>query len=163
MIESISEKAIEDPEAQATRKESQRKKKEKIGQEDEHLSRPRAFSNVSSGQTSRNRVVNKVAQMTSIIWDEFFLCDPRSDKIPNKDCPCGECFEKYADMLDELLLEKDRILSSAKFKAIPPHIIFFCQSLQRAAQDKFKDRTKTLIAEFLFDKWLLKALSEDGH
>ena len=55
------------------------------------------------------------------------------------------------------------INTSAKCKAIPQHIIFFCKQLYGKVVDKFPARADTVIGEFLFDKWILKALCEDAN
>ena len=66
-------------------------------------------------------------------------------------------------MLDQLLHEKPKITTSAKYRAIPSHILFFCQTLHSLAKEKFEMRADSVVAEFLFDRWLIKALCEDGN
>jgi len=51
----------------------------------------------------------------------------------------------------------------AKSKAIPKAIVNFCQVLNQKLKAKFGKRGEGVIAEFLFDRWLLKALCDDGN
>ena len=99
----------------------------------------------------------------SLIWDELYFCEPRSELIRNGSCPCGKCFDKSTDMLDEFLSEEKLTATSAKCRAIPPHIIFFCQHLHSLIEDKFPQCADTVVADFLFNRWILKALCEDGN
>ena len=96
--------------------------------EDQNFGRSRAHSNVTGTSTasSNKRLKNKVCELIKLIWDEFILCDPRSANKETQECPCGVCFSDL--LFDELLnggpdLE---IPTSAKCKAIPAHLVFFC-------------------------------------
>ena len=78
-IEDISERAVEDSNVSAARRETVNKLKAKIGsQSEEHLqARERSMSENTIGQSSQSnkRVKKRVAQLTGLIWDELYLGD----------------------------------------------------------------------------------------
>ena len=116
-----------------------------------------------SGGSSNKRILTKVSILTRLIWDEFFLCDPTSEKIADQKCPCENCF---SDELIDLLEEVPRNVqssTSAKCKAISQHIVFFCKQLHDEVVQKFPVRANSVTAEFLFSKWLLTALCNDAN
>ena len=47
--------------------------------------RPRmnSFTLGDSSDTSVNRVKNRLGNLTRLIWDEFYLCDPAKAKVEN--------------------------------------------------------------------------------
>ena len=51
----------------------------------------------------------------------------------------------------------------AKCRAIPTHFVFFCQNLHKEVKKKFEIHADTIVAEFLFSKWLFKALEHDAN
>ena len=83
----------------------------------------------------------KLAELVGLIWDELYTSDQARVKKDNLDGP---------------------IDARAKCKMIPVQIKFFCQTLYSSVKQKFPDRAEGVISEFLFDKWLLKALCDDG-
>jgi len=44
-----------------------------------------------------------VANLVKLVWDEFYLCDPKGAKLGDKKCACGNC---HVDDLMDLLIEK---------------------------------------------------------
>lgn len=124
-MESISEKAVEEADAMQARHQCIRVRQTLIGRQfdnavlesEQILGRERSVSSVSSNDGSNKRVKRQVANLTKLIWDEFYLCDPLSEKHADLECPCGDC---HTDDLDMLLGGKEtEINTSAKCKAIP--------------------------------------------
>ena len=95
------------------------------------------------------QVTSKLAEYVGLIWDEFFLCDPSKKTIF---CPCQQCHN-----------EKGGVSVRSKCKMIPMAIKHFCQELFKSVDLKFPMRSEGIISEFLFDRWLLKALCDDGN
>ena len=104
---------------------------------------------------------SKVVKLVQLIWDELYLCDPES--TDGTSCSCGKCFDDQIDLLDELLSEKKQTASSAKCRAIPPHVVFFCQNLHGLIAEKFPENADSVVADFLFDRWIMKEVCEDGN
>ena len=46
---------------------------------------------------------------------------------------------------------------------IPYAIRNFCRELYTSTQKKFPQRSEGIVAEFVFERWLLKALCDDGN
>ena len=81
-----------------------------------------------SSQESNKRAKSRVANLAGLLWDEFFLCDPGSEMNAERmSCPCGQCFEQDTDILEHSLQQKKKTASTAKCRAIPSQLVFFCQ------------------------------------
>ena len=60
--------------------------------------------------------------------------------------------------------ERQPILSpQSKCMAIPQHIVFFCKQLYAEVLQKFPERAHTVLAEFLFGRWLMRELCIDAN
>lgn len=46
---------------------------------------------------------------------------------------------------------------------IPSAIVNYCHVLKRKMDSKFAGQTQNVISEFIFSRWLLKALCDEGH
>lgn len=89
-----------------------------------------------------------------MIWDEFYKCESGVDS----QCTCSNC-------PDDLLmgLGHTEISLKSKCKMIPRHMTHFCVELFKEVKAKFPDRSDSIVAEFLFDRWLLRALCDRGN
>jgi len=67
-----------------------------------------------------------------------------------------QCFDQISNAPQE-------INARAKCKMIPKQITFFCRELFKEVRIKFPMRSFGIIAEFLFDRWLLKAFCDEGN
>ena len=101
----------------------------------------------------------KIAELIGMVWDEFFSCNPPSQNSTENrsdiQCVCGLCEEDSSN--------SSRINARAKCNMIPKQLKFFCQELYRELHSKFPMHSGSLIAEFLFDRWILKALCTDAN
>lgn len=88
----------------------------------------------------------KVSNLIKLVWDSFYL--PPSDTTDSS--------------VDEECKEES-INAAAKCMAIPKHIINFCRQVYRHAAQKFPERAETIIAEFLFGRWLMRELCVDAN
>lgn len=66
--------------------------------------------------------------------------------------------------LEELPDEsRPRVSSNAKCNFIPVQIKRFCCELYKAVRRRFALQADCVIAEFIFDRWILKALCQDAN
>ena len=68
-----------------------------------------------------------------------------------------QCFDVISDNMPK------EISGQANCKLIPKQITFFCRELFKQVSLKFPERSESIISEFLFDRWLLKALCDEGN
>lgn len=41
-----------------------------------------------------------MANLVKLVWDEFYLCDPKKARVEDKDCACGNCYvDESIDLL----------------------------------------------------------------
>ena len=103
---------------------------------------------------SVTRIKNRLANLTQLVWDEFFLCEPQKAQVENNKCACNNCFS-----------ESGPVSNKSKCKMIPSHLVFFCQQLHLQCLAKFKNDKDAQhpVVHFLFDEWLLQILCEDAN
>ena len=122
------------------------------GQSFEQRPRMNSFTLEDSSDTSVNRVKTRLGNLTRLIWDEFYLCDPVNAKVENKECPCGLCFG-----------DSGPIGLISKCKMIPRHIAFFCRQIFSSCEAQYSEQEARLaVSHFLFEEWLLRTLCEDA-
>jgi hypothetical protein len=68
-----------------------------------------------------------------------------------------QCFDVISDNRPQ------EISGKANCKLIPKQIGYFCRELFKQVHVKFPNRSESVISEFLFDRWLLKAFCDEGN
>lgn len=98
----------------------------------------------------------KIAGMISLIWNEFFASQQLSAD-PARQFPTED------NILDSPGEERVSVSPSAKCRLIPLQIKTFCQILSRAIHGKFPHSTEQVVSKFVFDRWLLRELCDEGN
>lgn len=108
----------------------------------------------------RVAVRREIGKIVSLLWSEFFLCEPENAKMSSdsvaRECPCRRCFSDHSE-------DSGCVNPSAKCQLIPNEIRKFCQTINDAIGAKFPRATGSVICKFIFDKWLMNELCNNGN